>query len=346
MTAVEMAAAEKIHELAVTHRVDEADGVVSLHLVDPEGAPLPEWDPGSHVDVVLPDGTARQYSLCGAGTGWAISVLDVQDGHGGSAWIHANAHEGTALQVRGPRNHFALVPAQRYVFIAGGIGITPIIAMVREAERRGADWRLAYGGRSRSSMAFADELEELGDQVRLVPQDTEGLIDLAEVLGAPQIGTAVYCCGPEPLLQAVEHECSSWPPGTLHIERFSAEPVDTSHDGSFEVVAKQTGISVVVPPDRSILDVLADHGIDIPTSCGEGVCGTCETRVLEGDVEHRDALLTDAERAENTAMMVCCHEPVRPGLCSTSERVYAASLTTGRQRAAHDPLTLSARPML
>lgn len=301
-----MTAAEQLRELAVTRRIDEAEGVVSLHLADPAGAPLPEWDPGAHIDVVLPDGTARQYSLCGTGRQWAISVLDVRDGRGGSRWIHANAHERTALQVRGPRNHFALVPAARYIFIAGGIGITPIIAMVREAARRGADWGLVYGGRSRSSMAFAKELEELGDRVRLVPQDTEGLIDVAEALGAPQEGTAVYCCGPEPLLEAVEAACESWPAGTLHVERFSALPVDTSHDGSFEVVAKRTGISAVVPPDRSVLDVLADHGIDIPTSCGEGVCGTCETRVLEGEVEHRDALLTDAERAENTVMMVCC----------------------------------------
>lgn len=301
-----MTAAEGIQELTVVRRVDEADGVVSLHLVDPAGSPLPPWDAGSHVDVVLPDGTARQYSLSGAATEWAISVLDVPDGRGGSAWIHANAHEGTALQVRGPRNHFALVPTQRYVFIAGGIGITPIIAMVREAERRGADWRLVYGGRRRSSMAFAEELEELGDRVRLVPQDTEGLIDIAETLGAPQTGTAVYCCGPEPLLRAVEYECRSWPAGTLHVERFAGDPVDTTHDGSFEVVAERTGISVAVPPNRTILEVLADHGIDIPTSCGEGVCGTCETGVLEGDVEHRDALLSDAERAENTVMMVCC----------------------------------------
>ncbi|GAA1398289.1 PDR/VanB family oxidoreductase [Pseudonocardia kongjuensis] len=301
-----MTAAEQIQELEVVRRVDEAEGVVSLQLAAPAGRTLPAWEPGAHIDVVLPDGSARQYSLHGTGAEWEISVLDVRDGRGGSRWIHANAQEGTALRVRGPRNHFALVQAERYIFIAGGIGITPIIAMVREAERRGADWRLVYGGRSRSSMAFAKELEELGDRVHLVPQDTEGLIDIAEALGAPQAGTAVYCCGPEPLLESVEAACQAWPAGTLHVERFSALPVDTSHDGSFEVVAQRTGISAVVPPDRSVLDVLADHGIDIPTSCGEGVCGTCETRVLEGEIEHRDALLSDAERAENTVMMVCC----------------------------------------
>jgi ferredoxin-NADP reductase len=301
-----MTTAEEVRELAVTRRIDEADGVVSLHLADPYGAPLPAWEAGAHVDVILPDGTTRQYSLCGTGPEWTVSILDVPDGRGGSSWIHTHAHEGTALRVRGPRNHFALIAAQRYLFIAGGIGITPIIAMVREAERRGADWRLLYGGRTRSSMAFADELEALGDRVRLVPQDTEGLIDIPDALGPPQIGTAVYCCGPEPLLQAVDRACHSWPPGTLHLERFSAEPANTSEDGAFEVVAKRSGISATVPPDRSILDVLADHGIAIPTSCGEGVCGTCETKILEGEVEHRDALLSDAERAENTTMMVCC----------------------------------------
>jgi hypothetical protein len=127
-----------------------------------------------------------------------------------------------------------------------------------------------------------------------VPQDVDGLIDVAAALGPPQDGTAVYCCGPEPLLRAVEDQCRSWPPGALHVERFSTDPPDTSGDGSFEVLAARTSITATVPPDRTVLDVLADHGIDMPTSCGEGVCGTCETRVLEGEVEHRDALLSDA----------------------------------------------------
>lgn len=301
-----MTTVEQTWDLSVARRVKVADGIVSLELADRDGAPLPAWEPGSHLDVLLPDGSARQYSLCGPADRWMISVLNVPDGHGGSAWIHAHAREGTALRVRGPRNHFALVDAPRYVFVAGGIGITPIIAMVREAERRGADWRLVYGGRTRSSMAFVDELESLGDRVHLVPQDVEGLIDVAEALGTPRPGTAVYCCGPEPLLQAVEHVCRSWPPGTLHTERFSAVAADGDNDDTFEVVAKRSGLSAMVPPGRSVLDVLAENGIEVPTSCGEGVCGTCETAVLEGDVDHRDALLTDEERAANTTMMVCC----------------------------------------
>jgi ferredoxin-NADP reductase len=305
---------EQLRDVAVVSRTDLADGVISLRLADPDGATLPSWEPGAHVDVVLGDDRVRQYSLCGSGPDWTISVLDVPDGRGGSRWLHTHAHEGTALRVRGPRNAFTLVPAARYVFVAGGIGITPIVAMVREVERRGADWRLVYGGRTRASMSFLDELEALGDRVRVVPEDVEGLIDVPAALGGPTPGTAVYCCGPEPLIRAVDRACEAWPGGSLHVERFSAAPVDTAGDGSFTVVAARSGLTLTVPPDRSILDVLADHGIDIPTSCGEGVCGTCETPVLEGEVEHRDALLTDEERAANTTMMVCCSRARCPRL--------------------------------
>lgn len=298
---------DALHDLVVTQRRDEADGVVSIELRNASGRALPQWRPGAHIDLLLPSGIERQYSLCGTGDSWTVAVLDAPDGRGGSGWIHQHLNEGDHVPVRGPRNHFELVGAQRYIFIAGGIGITPIVSMIRHLERQGiSDWRLIYGGRSRSSMAFADELAGLGDRVDLVPTDERGLIDIDAALGPVTFGTAVYCCGPEPLLDVVERACRSWPPGTLHVERFTAVHADTSGDRPFEVVAERSGLTLTVDADTSILDVLAGHGIYVTSSCGEGVCGTCETKVLEGEVDHRDAILTDDERDSNSVMMVCC----------------------------------------
>ncbi len=207
----------------------------------------------------------------------------------------------------GPRNHFDLVDAEDYIFVAGGIGITPILSMIRnlEAEQRN-QWRLVYGGRTRESMAFADELAGFGDRVVLAPQDECGLIDIDTALGTPKFGTAVYACGPEPLLQAMERGCRSWPPGSLHVERFVPVQVDSTADRSFDVVAQKSGLTVTVDPGVSILEALEAQGISVTSSCGEGVCGTCETKVLAGEVDHRDAVLTEEERATNSSMMICC----------------------------------------
>jgi ferredoxin-NADP reductase len=311
MTSVEappVAAGEGSYEVVVTARREEADGVVTLSLAAAGDGRLPAWEAGAHVDVLLPDGRERQYSLCGSDDeGWSISVLHAPEGRGGSAWVHSSVREGDHLHVRGPRNRFPLVPADRYVFVAGGIGITPVVAMVRALEAAGrTSWTLTYGGRTRDSMAFLAELEALGDRVTVVPQDTDGLIDLGRALGTPAIGTAVYCCGPEPLLVAVERACRSWPPGALHVERFAPVEVDATGDREFEVVAVRSGITATVAVGDTILQVLEDQGVSLPTSCGEGVCGTCETVVLEGEVDHRDAVLTEAEQATHTMMMVCC----------------------------------------
>ncbi len=235
-------------DVVVTERVHHAHDIVGLTLADPSGAALPDWQAGAHIDLLLPDGRARQYSLCGSDGAWSIAILNAPDGRGGSAWIHDNIREGDVIQVRGPRNTFRLAAAQRYVFIAGGIGITPIIAMVRELERReNQNWQLTYGGRSRASMAFLHELERRGERVAIAPQDETGLIDIPAALGQPQIATAVYCCGPEPLLQAVERACRSWPPGTLQVERFTSVRSDSTDDQPFEVVAERSGVTVIVP---------------------------------------------------------------------------------------------------
>jgi ferredoxin-NADP reductase len=207
--------------------------------------------------------------------------------------------------VRGPRNNFPLLPAPRYLFVAGGIGITPILPMIGAADAAGADWRLLYGGRTRSSMAFREQLAAYGDRVAIRPQDETGLLDLAGFLGDRTPDTLVYCCGPEPLLAAAERHCAD--PGTLRVERFRpTEPAAEAGEGTaFEVVLARSGRTLSVPPGTSILEVVEAAGVQVLSSCREGTCGTCETDLLEGEAEHRDVLLTPDERAANESMMIC-----------------------------------------
>jgi ferredoxin-NADP reductase len=286
-----------------------ARDVVALTLAHPAGAELPRWTPGAHIDLVLGADLIRQYSLCGR-TGqpdaWRVAVLREQHSRGGSQAVHALS-AGATVRVRGPRNHFPVEAATRYVFVAGGIGITPLLAMIHELAAAGADWELHYGGRSRASMAFLDELAPYGSRVRLWPADEVGLIDLGAALGEPRTGTHVYTCGPEPLLTAVEQRCAAgWPPGSLHLERFAARPVDKpARERSFEVELRRSGRTLAVAADESLFDAVRDAGISVLGSCLEGICGTCETQVLDGEVDHRDSVLDDEERAANDCMMIC-----------------------------------------
>jgi ferredoxin-NADP reductase len=297
-------------DLVVTAVSDAAEGVKTITLGSPDGAALPPWSPGAHIDIVLRGDLTRQYSLCGDASDdatWRIGVLAAPDSRGGSVRVH-ELKTGDTVRVRGPRNHFPLVGAASYQFIAGGIGITPILAMIAEAEAAGASWSLLYGGRQRASMAFLDELEKYGqDRVTITPQDEQGHLNLAECLGTPRPGTLVYCCGPEGLLAAVEEACAAWPAGSLHIERFvpKAAPADDSSTGSFELVLQRSGLTLPVPPDKSVFDVVTDAGVSVLGSCFEGVCGTCEQAVIDGDVDHRDSILSDEEREANEYMMIC-----------------------------------------
>lgn len=284
-----------------------ADGVVLLTLRHRDGNELPAWAPGAHVDLVLGPDLVRQYSLCGDPADRSrlrVAVLREPNGRGGSDHVHNRLRTGDELRVRGPRNHFALVEASRYLFIAGGIGITPILPMVAAVEARGARWRLVYGGRTRASMAFREELSrEYGGRVSIRPQDETGLLDLDSLLAEQDPDTAVYCCGPEPLLAAVE---ARRPNGALHVERFTPKPdADSGERTSFEVELTQTGKTLVVPADKSILEVVEDAGVQVLSSCREGTCGTCETVVLDGAPDHRDSLLTDDEKAAGDTMMIC-----------------------------------------
>jgi ferredoxin-NADP reductase len=311
-TTVTLAGTEFEADVRVEGKETAADGVVTLALREADDQPLPPWTPGAHVDLVLDgllgEGRTRQYSLCGDLADhhvWRLGILREVEGHS-SVFVHDRLQVGDVVRVRGPRNNFPLVDSPRYLFIAGGIGITPLLPMVAAADAAGADWRLVYGGRQRASMAFLDELAGYGERVSVRPQDETGLLDLDSLLGAPLEDTRVYCCGPEPLLAAVEERCAAWPPGSLHVERFTAKPLaEPVRAETFEVVLAQSELTLDVPPDRSILSVVEEAGIGVLSSCAEGTCGTCETPVLEGIPEHRDSVLGDEDRQANDCMMIC-----------------------------------------
>ncbi|MCX5436924.1 PDR/VanB family oxidoreductase [Streptomyces sp. NBC_00569] len=290
--------------LLVTRHESVADGVVQLRL---EGQDLPAWEPGAHLDLVLPSGLIRQYSLCGDPedtSSYTVATRLIEDGRGGSREVHEQLQEGSEVEVRGPRNRFPLTAgAPSYVFVAGGIGITPILPMLRALEARGADWRLLYAGRTRASMPFLEEGEKLGGErgrVSVVAEDEDGRPDLAGLLADAAPDTAVYCCGPEGLMEAVAGALPSH--CELHLERFAPH---TSADGNgpFEVELRRSGRTVPVPAGTSVLAAVRAEVPNVSYSCEQGFCGTCQQRVLEGEIDHRDELLTDSERDDS--MLIC-----------------------------------------
>jgi ferredoxin-NADP reductase len=286
-----------------------ADEVVEITLVGTEGPVLPLWDPGAHISLKLHSGLERQYSLCGRLNDrdtWRIAVLRARDGRGGSAWIHDNLRVGDVLRATLPRNHFPLSRAESYLFIAGGIGITPILPMIEQVTRDGNSWTLWYGGRSRSSMAYLDELAVYGENVKVVPEDNKGLLNLRAITAELAPGTQLYACGPEGLLNALVDLSSTWPKDTLHLERFSPIALDPGRENKpFTVHLRATGRSILVSADESILDAMAREGLAPSSSCKEGTCGTCETRVLNGAIDHRDSVLSPSEQEAGDYMMIC-----------------------------------------
>ncbi|MDR6973456.1 ferredoxin-NADP reductase [Streptomyces sp. 3330] len=281
--------------LLVAERREAAEGVVLLRL---EGRELPRWEPGAHLDLVLPSGLVRQYSLCGDpadASAYTVAARLVTDGRGGSREVHEQLREGMEVEVRGPRNRFPLVEAPSYVFVAGGIGITPLLPMLR-ALPEGAEWRLLYAGRTRASMPFLAEVAQLAGEDRDRVTVTEGRPDLDAALGDLPEGAAVYCCGPEGLMAAVAERAPH-----VRLERFAARTV---RDGdAFEVELRRTGRVVTVAADSTVLAAVRAALPDTLYSCEQGFCGTCQQRVLAGEVEHRDELLTDAERGDS--MLIC-----------------------------------------
>ncbi|ROZ98100.1 PDR/VanB family oxidoreductase [Gordonia sp. OPL2] len=296
--------------LRVQQKTWEADGVTSVTLVDPSGAPLPAWEPGAHIALHLPGGLIREYSLCSDPedtTHWTVAVLRAEQSRGGSTLVHDRLSVGVEIEVEGPRSAFGLDDdATDHILVAGGVGITPIVAMMRRLHRDGRPWRMLYAGRSRRSMAFVDEMGSHTASVTVHADDEQGgLPDLAGMLGSAARGTVVYCCGPAPLLDAVAAQI---PDGvTLRTERFAA-PAAAAPSGdeqAFDVILDRTGDRVTVGSDISVLDALLDAGVDLPSSCTEGICGTCEVGVVKGDVDHRDFLLSESEHAENRTMFPC-----------------------------------------
>jgi ferredoxin-NADP reductase len=292
-------------DFSVVRRRRVADAVITLDLAPPAGTLLPPWSAGAHIDIDIPrTGLTRQYSLCGpAGADfWRIAVLQEPESRGGSSWLHSHVVEGTTLRISGLRNNFAFTGSGPVVFVAGGIGITPIRAMIADANSRGVQWELHYAGRGSESMAFVGELSRYGDRVNIYPSRTRRL-DVQELLQRLSPGTSVYACGPRRLLCALEDAAPAHV--LLRTERFAADAIDTSQDAAFEVRCARSGVRQTIPAGRSILAALRDAGTRQVSQCEEGVCGSCETTVLEGIPDHRDMLLTDEERAENKVMMIC-----------------------------------------
>ncbi|GGM97228.1 PDR/VanB family oxidoreductase [Streptomyces fuscichromogenes] len=312
------AEAGQTHRVRVTALRWEADGVCSLELRPVDSTELPGWRAGSHATFRLGNGTERSYSLCsdpGVRTAWRVAVLRQPSGRGGSRWIHEQVRPGDVLTVTVPRNNFPFVPGtERTLFVAGGIGITPLLPMIREARAAGVPWRLLYLGRSLDRMAFVDD-PLLDGPVDIVPEDRDGRADLGDWLGPVTDSTAVYACGPAELLDALDEMSADWPVGTLRVERFQPRaPAAPASAEAFEVECGRSGVTVSVDPETTILAALQQAGVKVPSSCLEGICGTCETPVVSGEPEHRDSVLSAEERAAGETVLVCVSRARTPRL--------------------------------
>jgi ferredoxin-NADP reductase len=308
-------------DLVVLSAQAVATDVMSLELAAADGAALPEWTPGAHIDLHLPSGLVRSYSLhgdCRDRGAYHVAVLNVPDGRGGSAEVHRIAAAGAAISASPPRNAFALEPASHYLFLAGGIGVTPLLAMAREVARRREPWTFVYGGRSRDRMAFVDALSALpGGRLQILPQDQAGLPDLAAAFAALPAGAAAYCCGPAPMLDAALAAGARTRPDTpVRLERFAASPASGHQrgDAGFEVELARSNITVTVAPGVSILDAVRAEIPGVMSSCEQGICSSCETAVLAGVPDHRDTVLTAKEHAANDYMMICVSRALTPRL--------------------------------
>lgn len=297
--------------------------MVLLEFADSTGAELPPWEPGAHLDLRLPSGITRQYSLCGDPDDhrtYVVCVRRDRGGRGGSEEIYRVAHPGVDVAASPPRNHFRMQPSEHYVFIAGGIGITPIRTMIGQARAQGARWHLFYGGRSRHHMAFVDELTALDPgSVTVVPQDLSGLLDIEGIVAAAPIAAQIYCCGPAPMLDAVVDAAErTGAAARLHLERFEASSdqgrAPSTDDCAFEVELRASGVTLLVPAESSLLEAVQEVRPDIAFSCTEGYCGSCETAVIEGQPDHRGTLMSDEEHDEEGTMLICVGRSRTPRL--------------------------------
>lgn len=298
----------------------QANNINSYELIDPEGADLPPFMAGAHIDFNFRDGSVRQYSLCNDSRErhrYVIAVLREAAGRGGSQALHDRLHVQRTVSVGRPRNNFALVPdAKRYILIAGGIGVTPLKAMAHELEAKGANYTLHYCSKDTTNTAFRDEFDALVAKGRVVFHHDGGIpgngLNIAGLLKEHEDGTHVYFCGPPGFMGACKRATEHWPVGSVHFEYFAAtaapksamsgtELADAGENAlglGFQVKVASTGATYIVPNDKSIADVLVEHGVALETSCKAGLCATCKVKYLSGEVDHRDLVLSEAEKSE------------------------------------------------
>ena len=308
-------------QVRVVRKVDEAEGIASFELARADGGPLPAFSAGSHVDVQVPGGLTRQYSLCNdvaPRNSYRIAVLRDANSRGGSRAMHEQVREGDVLTISEPRNHFPLVHAVRTILFAGGIGITPLLCMAHRLAAVGSDFELHYSARSKARTAFVDEIAASPFASRVHYHFDDGPDDqklqLARILTQVDAQTHLYVCGPAGFIQFVTDWARGcgWPAAQIHVEFFAAPEQDTSGDRPFEVKVASTGQVIRVAADQSVVKALAAHGVEVLTSCEQGVCGTCITRVLEGECDHRDLYFTDEEKAKHDQFTPCCSRAKSP----------------------------------
>lgn len=303
-------------QVQVKHKEMLAQDIARFELVDPSGGALPPFQAGAHIDVTVPGGLTRQYSLCNdpsRSDSYQIAVLLEKAGRGGSRAIHEQVHVGDLLSISAPRNHFPLQEgANSSILLAGGIGITPLLAMAMQLTALGSPFELHYCARSAAKAAFREEMAQarFAKQVRFHFDDgaVDQKLDLARLLASPRPGVHIYTCGPQGFMDSVLSTArrAGWPEEQLHYEFFSASTALREDDGGFDVEIASSGRVIRVPADKTVTQALEAEGIDIPTACEQGVCGTCLTGVLQGEIDHRDLYLTPEEQAQNKQFLACC----------------------------------------
>ena len=302
-------------EVEVVNKSTEAEGIVSFELASTAGEVLPAFTPGAHIDLVLPNGLIRQYSLYEHNdqpNSYKIAVLRELQSRGGSEYVHQNLNVGTTLQISAPRNHFELVPAKRYLLLAGGIGVTPIMCMAGQLAAQHADFTMHYCCRSRERMAFHDKLSAspFANQVQLHidEESSQPAFDAASVFANVDKDTHLFVCGPKGFMDFVINaaKAAGWDDSNIHFEYFSGVEMTPDDADSFQIKLASCGKLLTVKDDQTVLQVLQDNGVDVPVSCEQGVCGTCVTKIIDGEPEHRDLFLTQAERDSNAVFTPCC----------------------------------------